>query len=166
MKLIANFAILLVVSLTIVLGCVKPPAYPIEPVIEFVSMSDTLLVRGVATDSVLATISFTDGNGDIGSENGENNLFYTDSRDGFELKRQIPFVPELGASNGIKGKITFFIANTCCIFPDSLFSTSPCTDEYEEYPYDRINYKVYIEDRAGNRSNEITLPTIRVQCFN
>ncbi len=155
-----------VVVLTIVVGCVKPPEYPIEPIIEYLSMTKDTLDRGINVDSLKVTLSFTDGDGDLGSSNRENNLFYTDDRDTFPLPGQIPFVPELGASNGIKGEISFVVGSSCCIFPDSLLSTNLCEDIFEEYPYDKINYTVYILDRAGHKSNVVTLPPIFVRCYN
>lgn len=166
MKSIVPFAVLFTIAFAFAIGCVKPPEYPIEPVIEFMTMTKDTLDRGIDIDSLSVTLSFTDGDGDLGSANQENNLFYTDDRDGLPLPGQIPFVPEQGASNGIKGEISFKVSSSCCIFPDSLLSTNFCEDIFEEFPYDVINYTVYILDRAGHKSNEIMLPPIYIRCYN
>jgi hypothetical protein len=152
--------------LVLTFGCVTPPEYPVVPAIEYVSMTKDTLPRGSETDSTLVTLSFTDGDGDIGYEvGGDNDLFFTDSRDGDVKPRKIPFVPELGASNGIKGKISFVIDNSCCIFPPPDTFYNGCYDVLPQHPYDSVTYSVYILDRQGNKSNTIQLPPIYIRCF-
>jgi hypothetical protein len=166
MKSIVPFASLTIIALTIALGCVKPPEYPIEPLIQYLSLSKDTMNRGDgSSDSIQVTLTFTDGDGDIGTADLEKNLFYTDDRDGFIQPYQIPFVPEQGASNGIKGEIRFSLLNSCCDFPDSLFSFEPCKDEFPSFRYDEINFTVYIVDRKGHKSNEVQLPPVYVKCF-
>ena len=78
-------------------------------------------------------------------------------------KGRIPFVPELGASNGIKGEISVVIDNSCCIFPNPLYDG--CTEVFPSYPYDQVVYSIYIVDRKGNKSNTVVLPPIYLRCF-
>ncbi len=151
--------------LVLTFGCVTPPSYPIIPAIEFVSMTKDTMPRGFTTDSTLVTLSFTDGDGDIGRKDTISDIFITDSRDGNVTKGRIPFVPELGASNGIKGEISVVIDNSCCIFPppDTLYSG--CFDVLPNHPYDEVKYSIYIVDRKGNQSNTVELPPIYIRCF-
>ena len=167
---IEKFALFLFYTF-IMASCASPPDYPIEPAIELISISKDTLARNytdpsdpvIFRDTTFVTFSFTDGDGDIGDQDSIL-LFAIDSREGQENLRKIPFVPELGASNGIKGEITFRLFSTCCIFPPDLFLDG-CNDEYNDMPYDELTYDIYIKDRAGNQSNVITTPPIFIRCF-
>jgi len=121
--------------------------------------------RGIASDSSLVTLTFTDGDGDIGNKDTISDIFITDGRDGNITRGKIPYVPELGASNGIKGKIFAVIDNSCCIFPppDTLYDG--CYDVLPNHLYDKVIFSVYIKDRAGNQSNIVELPPIYFRCF-
>ena len=146
-------------------SCASPPQYPVEPVISYTGeLSKDTLKRGIAMDSTFVTFSFTDGDGDLGAKDSIQ-IFAIDSRDGYVNKYEIPFVPELGASNGIKGKITLKLLSTCCAFDPEL-GLEPCNDEDPSLPYDKIVYELYIEDRARNRSNVIQIDPIYLECKN
>lgn len=150
--------ILLLLFCVIGLKCTKPPEYPKEPIIKFVGMSKTKLKQSsINADSLKVTFSFTDGDGDIGS-NDSLALFVVDKRDGFvSSKYKIPFVAESGAANGISGEVEFVLFTTCCYFPDG---QAPCTSSLS-FPTDTVVYDIYMKDRAGNKSNVIqTLPII------
>ncbi len=140
------------------LRCTKPPEYPVEPIIKFSGMSKTKLKQSsINADSLKVTFTFTDGDGDIGS-NDSLTLFVIDRRDGFvSSKYKIPFVSESGAANGISGEVEFVIFTTCCYFPDG---QAPCTPSLV-FPTDTVIYDIYMKDRSGNKSNIIqTLPII------
>src|SRR5690606_28240519 len=114
MKLTHYFPILIVAT---IFSCVKPPDYPIEPVIEFERMSRNTMFQGnTNTDSVVVTISFTDGDGDLGSNDGTMGIFLKDTRfEGDPRTFIIPFVPVQGVGNGISGEIEMWVQTTCCI---------------------------------------------------
>lgn len=143
-------------------GCLRPPEYPLEPVIEFRQLSrDWMSQDQFNTDSLLITISFTDGDGDIGTEDGTFDLFITDTRDNFMPPAyRLPKVPEQGTGNGISGEISFVVFTTCCFFPDG---QDPCTVN-PTYPTDTLSYLIYIRDRAGHTSNVIETPPIVLLC--
>ena len=152
-------------------ACVQPPEYPVEPVIEFVSLSKDVLVQSSSPiDETYLTISFTDGDGDLGyfeegSTNVETDLFLKDLRTGADaVSFTIPFVPELGASNGISGEITVRLLTTCCVYPEDDPSAPPPCTPYAGYPIDTLVYEVYIVDRAGNESNRIETAPIYLLC--
>lgn len=154
----------LVISMLIILlgqGCIKPPDYPDEPVIEMLGISkDSLVQSEFNIDSVYVVFSFTDGDGDLGS-NDSLNIFVTDLRDNFLANKfRIPFVREQGSNNGISGEIQILIYTTCCTYPD----TTPACDASTEFPTNDLQYEIYIKDRAGNESNRITTPPITLLC--
>jgi hypothetical protein len=151
-------------------SCASPPDYPIEPLIEYVGMTKDTLRRppipgsGGKIDTIFVTFSFTDGDGDIGNKDSLD-LFLTDTRTGvIENQYRIPLVPDLGASNGIKGEITFRLFSTCCIFPPEL-GLDPCFGEAPSFRYDKVIYDIYLIDRAGHKSNVIQTEPIYVRCF-
>ncbi len=145
-----------------ILSCTKPPDYPLEPVIAFKSLSRTSLPQGsLLQDSLLLTITFTDGDGDIGSEETQFAIFAKDLRTGFEsISYSIPFVPEQGAGNGISGEISFPIYTSCCIHP----VTNQICMPFMDFPQDTLVYEIYIIDRAENVSNVITSDPIYLRC--
>ena len=167
-----NYLLLSAAALTILaLGCVQPPDYPIEPVIEYVGLTKNTMLQGkTGEDETYITISFTDGDGDIGffqegSSMVETDLFLRDLRtDSEAAKFSIPFVPELGTTNGISGEITFRLLTTCCVFPEWVTDVqSPC-DPSMQYPVDTPRYEIYIRDRAGHESNRIETEDIYLLC--
>ncbi len=146
-------------------SCASPPDYPVEPFIEYLGMTKDTLRRGaMQEDTTLVTISFTDGDGDIGNKDTLD-LFVTDQRTGvLESQFQVPLVPKLGASNGIKGEITFRLFTTCCIFPPEL-GLDPCNGEDPTFRYDKVIYEIFIRDRAGHDSNVIETEPVYIRCF-
>ncbi len=115
-------------------------------------------------DFVLATLNFTDGDGDIGNQDDEVTLIIKDLRDNTinNSATKLPYVPEQGANNGISGEITFKILQTCCIFPPAI-EQPPCSPS-TVYPVDTLLFEVYIKDRAGNESNKLILEPIYLLC--
>ncbi|MCB9226981.1 MAG: hypothetical protein R2836_10075 [Chitinophagales bacterium] len=139
-------------------ACVAEPKYPNEPHIEYVSVSTT---EEYVQTSVFAslTISFTDGNGDLGGSEAENpscnsnceylsdsscyndkyySAFIIDSRDSCFQSFQLPDLTPTGNVKAISGEVdlSFFLNK----------KTSP-------NPADTVFYYVIIRDRSGNYSN-------------
>jgi hypothetical protein len=65
-----------IAAFLLIAACAQPPEYPIEPQLEFISLSKTSMRQGNGTeDTTLVTLGFTDGDGDIGNfKEGESNL--------------------------------------------------------------------------------------------
>ena len=150
-----------------VFACTQPPDYPDEPVITFKSMTKNTLVQGSligpTSDSLLMTISFTDGDGDLGEESSQirplSNIYLIDQRINDTLLPQtIPFIPVQGAGNGISGDISFVVYPSCCIY------LGQACEVFEEYPVDTLRYSILIQDRAGNFSNMIESDPIFLLC--
>jgi hypothetical protein len=142
--------------------CIRPPNYPIEPQIQFVGMTKTTMRQGFAfEDSLHVTLTFTDGDGDLGGVSGKDslNVYITDKRNNKPVEQtfRIPFVPEAGAKNGISGEIKFLMYTTCCL------SLEPCKAT-PNHPIDTLVYELYIKDRAGHKSNAIQTKPILLQC--
>ena len=146
----------------IIFSCVNPPDYPIEPVIEFVSLSKPSMLQGTNPniDSTLLTLSFTDGDGDIGSDDSIS-IFLIDKRDNFPQPGfRIPFVGEQGVGKGISGELYIALPTSCCFFEDG---RTPC-EKSSTNETDELVYEIYIKDRAGNQSNIIDTAPITLRC--
>ena len=149
LKLSALRYISLFLFVAIISSCIKPPDYPDEPVIEFFSLNSNLLIE--QQDDLIITFSFTDGDGDLGSEDSLN-VFLEDMRvPGFIRPFKIPFIPPRGHHKAISGEIQLTLpSNTvsCVLNPEM----------------DTLVYSITIEDRAGNVSNAILTPDILIEC--
>jgi hypothetical protein len=145
-------------------GCVDSPNFPIEPRIEFLSMTKDTLKQGIfQQDSLWVFFKFEDGDGDIGrnDQQHENDVFFIDMRTGtLDNTFGIPEIPEEGAGNGVEGEVRILLFSTCCIYPDG---SDPCIVN-PAYPVDSLRYRIYIKDRAGHTSNEIITPVITLLC--
>ena len=160
-----KYAIYLLVALGFCFACTNPPDYPDEPEIEFLRLSKPNLDIP-NRDSLLLTIGFTDGDGDLGYEDKTPNIFFIDKRtdsDTVFLTYATPMVSLQGAGNGISGEISVVlngIINVCCIYPDG---SNPCQAN-PLFPTDTVVYEIYIKDRAGNESNRILADPIVLLC--
>lgn len=152
-------------SFLILLACSEPPVYPDEPIIEFVSLSKSSMQQSFASiDSILVTLSFTDGDGDIGSEPGDSSsiVLYIDKRqNNIQPPRVIPTVGDIGVGKGISGKIFIHLPTSCCI---EIAGNTTFTCERRPGITDEVNYEMWIVDRAGNESNRVELPPITLRC--
>lgn len=163
------FYIALFVVALITVTCVKPPDYPDEPEITSVSVNRTSISQASLNgpiDTLVITIGFTDGDGDLSDDDTEPNIILVDSRDSTIIPNRIPSINEQGTENGIRGEIKILIPNKtggskgiCCIFPDRrICSVDP------KYPVNNYHYSIRIKDRAGNWSNEMSTPEITILC--
>ena len=145
-------------------NCLDSPNFPDEPRIEFIDNSKDTLDQGVfQQDSLVVRFRFEDGDGDIGrnEQDPENNIFFIDERTGTQDNTfGIPTIPEEGAGNGVEGEIRILLFSTCCIYSDG---SDPCIIN-EQVPYDTVQYRIYITDRAGHKSNEILTSPIILRC--
>ncbi|MBK9732590.1 MAG: hypothetical protein IPO83_15155 [Chitinophagaceae bacterium] len=137
--------------LTMLASCLNPPEYPVEPLIAFDSISKTFVKGQPAFDSITFVISFTDGDGDLGASSSDTipNLFFKDSRTGFINTFQFPNITPEGNVKDISGTISY------------VFSPFNCTPGKLT---DTFFYTIFISDRAGNMSNEVTTPLIICDC--
>ena len=163
--------LILLVFIAALSSCVKEPSYPIEPVIEFKSVSNDYVYAGQA-DTI--TITFTDGDGDIGvTPNGNDNcnlcglregdstclrmsgfnVFIIDSRDTCVGTYASANIESSGKYKALSGEISIITAvdsKKCFAVPDP------------SCPVETFHYYVVIRDKAGNLSNIIRTSDITV----
>ncbi|MCB0794219.1 MAG: hypothetical protein KDB88_05735 [Flavobacteriales bacterium] len=158
-KLVLALAILVV----LLSGCLKSEEFPNEPRIEFLSFERT-------GDSAVVTISFTDGDGDIGLAEGDTfppydeppydkNLYleYEEFEEGAWVPVQlgvssligyrIPVITPTGQNKTLEGEIAIRLQ------PFVLFHQPDA---------DTIRYGIRLFDRALNESNKVYTGTILV----
>ena len=149
-----------------VYGCINAPEYSNIPEIEFISFSNLTMNQFPPNgDSTVLSISFTDGDGDIGfeMETAGENIFIIDNRTNEIFDRfRAPAIPPEGANNGVSGEINMLLLNTCCVFPPQ--DSIPVCESPMQYPTNDLTFTIYILDRAGNKSNEIVTPPITLNC--
>ncbi len=148
--------------------CLDSPNFPDIPAIKFISISKDTLNQGIfQQDSLLVQFSFTDGDGDIGRTNQgtSNDIFFIDERTGtLDNTFGIPEIPKEGAGNGVEGVVKILLFSTCCIYPvDTINPSDPCKPN-PSIPFDTIQYRIYIKDNAGHKSNEILTDPIILRC--
>lgn len=132
-------------------SCSTDPVFSIVPEIEFVDIQPREAVENV--DSILITISFTDGDGDLGDlpGSGTQSIIIRDNRvlpDGSMLPDSLAIsrfsIPDLSSNArnpSIQGKI-FITLSPTLVFPRNL------TEQ-------RIPFSVSIQDRSEHVSNVI-----------
>ena len=148
------------------LGCVKPPNYPVEPVITYEGVDNPQIFQGSSTapnDTLSIHFSFTDGDGDLSFPADSIDIYLTDSRvPQFPVTYRLPSITGEGAANGIQGDIWVNIPNKpfniCCYLNGQSCSRSTTV------PIDTFSFAIQIRDRAGNFSNIIRTETLSVLC--
>lgn len=158
MKKIIPGLLALSIGVFSLVSCSDEETFPITPVITFKSLEQFQSVSGL--DSLVLTFSFTDGDGDIGTAASDtfgrdvyarlfemNNGDFEEAQLNAPLEYRVPYLEPNGNNSSLKGDIRINIDYNILRLNDTIF------------------YKVVLEDRAGNRSNEISTATIvtRVQ---
>lgn len=155
----------------LMMDCATPPEFPVEPFIEFISISKDTMVNGTGSgDFVEIVFSFTDGDGDIGFSQDDNppkNIFLINRETGDTLldKYTIPEIPDEGSSNGIKGEITIILLQQCCDFnPPAPGYFCGVGNSVAPVPFDTLAMDIVIVDQAGNVSNRAQASPLILIC--
>jgi len=128
-------------------SCKKDAAFSVVPTIEFKSISPSTAQEYI--DEISITISYTDGDGDLGENNPDiYNLFVLDNRIGIEYKFRIPELSPNGNEIAIEGNFNIKINGSGI--------TNGSTSQ-------QVNYDIYVIDRDGNSSNTISTPFIKIE---
>jgi len=165
--LYGNWLLLVVFVGLLVSSCKKPDTYPITPEIAYKSFEKIPSSTGI-DDKAYLTITFTDGDGDIGLKNSDTlppynvngKYYYNFFIDYYELQgdtfvkidlpitnnSRIPYIEPNLAELGIKGEIQIEL------YINNIMSSA-----------DSIRYELYIVDRALHKSNVITTPSFYVK---
>jgi hypothetical protein len=158
-----KISILLLISTIVIVSCYKTPEYPIEPEIKFIAYSVTQPY--IVADTGILRISFTDGDGDLGklsnSDSGTlSKIFIKELKYGLsKIPQPIPIIPQKGTTKAISGTIDIYLAGTSGV---GLFDATSCL--LYQHPLDTLQFEIYIQDRAGNKSNLITIPPLIIKC--
>ena len=127
-------------------ACDKFTAISEIPEISFESVVPNVVTE--YQDSLYFTISYRDGDGDLGQNNtDENNLFVQDSRNGVTYGFRIRQLAPDNATIAIQGNLNVTLANTAIINGGTSES---------------VNYTIWVVDRAGNESNRVNSSTVTV----
>lgn len=149
-----TFIVLLLLSAIVLFsGCSDEATYPITPEIKFKSLEK--YISSSAADSLVISFTFTDGDGDLGTPFTDpttrdifarlfelKNGVFVEAILAAPLEYRLPYLEPRGNNNSLKGEVRINI------------------DYNILQPNDTIYYKLFIKDRAGHTSNEITSSTI------
>lgn len=139
-------------------SCSDEDTYPVTPEIAYKSLEKFTNIS--QSDSIVLTFSFTDGDGDIGSPESDpasrdvfvklfemKNGVFEEAILAAPLEYRLPYLTPRGSNESLKGDVRINIDYNILV------------------PNDTIFYKLYIKDRAGRKSNEISTDVIitRVQ---
>ena len=129
-------------------SCKKEDSTVLSAVPEIEMISVTPLQPKEYIDSIVFTIHYKDGDGDLG-ENGPDvkNLFLTDNRIGITHEYRIQQLAPSGTSIAIQGNLNVVLNNL-------VITDSSATQN--------ANFSIYVKDRAGNKSNTVTTSTITI----
>jgi hypothetical protein len=148
-------------------ACIKRDEYPIEPYIEFVSL--TKIQNGNGPDNMgLLTLFFTDGDGDMGLRPEDTIAPYEPTGDFYYNF----FISYLEKENGVYDTVVLPFTNNARIpllNPDLV--TKPIKGDIEIELFinnplstaDTIAFDIYIVDRALHKSNVIRTPDIPIK---
>ncbi len=116
------------------------------PVIEFTSITPATAIE--YQDKITITISYKDGDGDLGENSPDvKNLFLTDTRNSVTYQYRISQLAPATGTFAIQGKLTVELKNTAI--------TNGASSQ-------AVSFTAYVKDRAGNQSNTITTSAITV----
>lgn len=157
----------------LLIGCEPDPDFPVEPAIEFKSLSKDSIAE---FDTAVITVTFQDGDGDIGQDNippscsPQNicdlesdssclndpayTLFLLDMRDSCLQLFNIPRVDVGSGPRALEGEIRVTIPPVSC----------KCFPNPPGCGVDTLVYDVFIRDRAGNLSNVVKSSPMYVYC--
>lgn len=153
-----NSFLVFVFAILIFSACKDATEYPIEPVISFKSLTAETDANG-NTSSATLVISFTDGDGDVGSDESSalDNFFVTGFLKINNVWTEIVF-PDSSTLNGRIETLTPDGRNKS-IRGDISFQTTAFPLHQTNRP---MRYEVYLYDRALHRSNTVTTSEIIV----
>ena len=168
MKTNSFFLLLFVLSLIAISSCIHKPVYPSEPVIEYKDF--VRYGKPSDPDSTVLIISFTDNEGDIGLGQADTQGLFKDGNlwmvylyDSAHNNIYVPF------DSSITSPIPFDTFKIAYRVPLVLPSNDPSEPMkgliyVKQSPFikihDRIEYEIYLYDKAMNRSKKIRTPPI------
>lgn len=143
-KYILPFAALICIIQT---GCKKDEPLGNTPVIELKSVSPGTVQA--FSDTLIFTIFYKDGNGDLGENNADvYNLFLTDNRNSITYKYRIQQLAPTDSDIAIQGNLAVKLGSV------PILNSANATEN--------VTYSIYVTDREGNKSNTVTSDNITI----
>lgn len=140
-----NLVLVFLVSVALA-ACKKADEIGPIPEIEFISVTPQNVQE--YTDSLVFTIKYRDGDGDLGENDPDaENFFLADSRNNVIYKFRIPQLAPDNSSIITEGNLNVTLANTAIVDGSSSQTFS---------------YSIYVKDRAGNQSNTVVTSPVTV----
>ena len=152
-------SLLLIITTVVILSNCKKADPPDLPVFT-ITLSDTpsITLNNVTPiivtqfeDEITFTISYEDGNGDLGHENADSmTIWLIDNRNTDELIQKFHLAPitPAGQEIAVRGVLNINLDHTAILDNNNTQETT--------------TYTIKIKDRAGNWSNEVTSGTITI----
>ena len=132
--------------LTLIVGCAKDE--PISPVPEISFVSANPQTVAAYSTPLVVTISYLDGDGDLGQNNTDaNNLFMADSRNGVVYGFRVRQLAPDDADIAITGNLNVEVPSV------------PIVGSGDS---ETFSYTIHVVDRAGNESNRVVSTPITV----
>ena len=142
-----------IITVTLISSCKKDksndpiPKASNTPVIELVSVTPTTV--HALQDSIVFTIKYTDGDGDLGFAEADSMVvFLTDNRFPIVNPFHVQPLSPLGTTISITGNLEIILNNT--ILKDNASTSESAV------------FEIKLRDRANNYSNVLTTPAITV----
>lgn len=137
---------LIYLLIPMVLACTREVELSEIPSIELEAAGPSTVVA--LQDSLYFELSYSDGDGDLGENSPDvKNLFLRDERIDLIYRFRIRSLVPDEASVPIRGTLYFSLPNT-------IITNGAGSED--------VQYSIWVEDRAGNKSNTVTTPVITV----
>lgn len=171
-----RFILFIIFGLILIIGCRKEEEYPLEPVINFEGFVFLQDNQTGEINTGLLRIGYTDGDGDIGLDQGDTSFPYQKSGEYYynfiiryyeQQQGEFVEVPLVRYNSETQTYDTStFSARIPPLIPkdqteaikgvieDEIFINNPLSD------YDTIKFEVQLIDRALNKSNIVSTPAI------
>lgn len=178
MKSFKNVILICLVAL-LYSSCAKKENYPDVPVISYNTFA-SYYYSDPTHDSAILTLNFTDGNGDIGYPSGETDaipdiyvtplIYYYDTKnfrpmpingDTVPLSYTIPTITPAGNDKELSGIIEVNMGSSLYSSIDAVYLANESIFDTAIDPT-RMEFRVWMFDRAGNKSNVLITPMQRV----
>lgn len=155
---------LLFISIIIWASCTKKAYnyYPVEPQIYYKSLTPNAIDFNDTNAAVNITFTFNDGDGDLGYDETEtaHNIYLKDSRDTTSADTTFGY-PFPYIADNMRPKNGSLQGNVVVTLQRPYFS--PRDSLHFALHGDTLFYKIYVQDKAGHKSNVITTDPIYIK---
>lgn len=146
MKQLLYIPAFMALTIALISSCNTSEEISEVPEISFENVTPSVVTE--YQDSLVFTLSYRDGDGDLGENNTDNdNLFIQDSRNDVAYGFRVQQLAPNNADIAIQGNLTVTLPNTAIIGGGSS---------------ETVSYTIWIVDRAGNESNKVTSSSVTV----